>query len=791
MSKAKIIDKKSIESILGEKRILSELHHPFIVNMIYSFQDFDYLYLVMEILQGGNLRYHLSIRKRFNENQVKFIIGCIMIGLKYIHGRNILHRDIKPENLVFDTKGYLRITDFGIAKHYVVNNKKDTSGTIGYLAPEVLCNVNHNFSIDYYAVGIITYELMYGHRPYLGKNKNEVKQLILTRQAKIDIDDLPEGFSNDIADFINKLIQRKPKNRLGKNDINEVLNHPWFDDFDWENCNDKKLRAPYIPKYGDNFDKNYCLQSNKIGTETMERYEKIMSKENIHMIFKEFNCTKIPKELKGYNNKKNNEGVYFSNNNISSNMSTTSISRNNKSEKKQINFIAYNNNNNNMNYNYKNLIKNKILNKDIENIIMRNNNLNKSIGFLNKTNFEINQNKYLNYLRQKNNEDNNNNLNNFNITYKHDHMNNKNNFSGDIVNNNLDISGIFNHRHNNNMNKIQKSIDDIIDNEHENLIYEKNNIMNNKNQIIKKKEHLNRNISARNLNHNREKISFNNSTMNTRNQKMNMNSGIISKMRQQEYISYKSKKNKYTNHSTKSSKAKKTSNNLYNSQFNNSNNIYYNKINNKNIYQPSKIAGMKKNTSISIPKTKRDFIRKDLIRNQTLYFPVHNNQSNYNINVMNNKKNTQNLISSSVYTKKKNNSIEYSRISQKRLNSSNSMQNFNEINYMIGDNINNNNNLSLGKSKSNSIYSINPSRSSKNIMSFDKRLPFLNLSLGKKNDLESNSGRNDAYIKFNKYKNSTKYESASNEPIKNGSNYDILTDRLKNRKIKNGKNYKL
>ena len=126
--------------------------------------------------------------------------------------------------------------------------------------------------------------------------------------------------------------------------------------------------------------------------------------------------------------------------------------------------------------------------------------------------------------------------------------------------------------------------------------------------------------------------------MNTRNQKMNMNSGIISKMRQQEYISYKSKKNKYTNHSTKSSKAKKSSNNLYNSQFNNSNNIYYNKINNKNIYQPSKIAGMKKNTSISIPKTKRDFIRKDLIRNQTLYFPVHNNQSNYNINVMNNKK---------------------------------------------------------------------------------------------------------------------------------------------------------
>jgi serine/threonine protein kinase len=236
-----------VDSILGEKNLLSELHHPFIVNMIYSFQDQDYLYLVMDLLPGGNLRYHLSIKNHFNEKQIKFLIGCIMIGLKYIHGQNILHRDIKPENLVFDNNGFLRITDFGIAKHYVVNNKKDTSGTVGYLAPEVLCNVNHNFSIDYYAVGIITYELMYGHRPYLGKTKHEVKQLILTRQAEIEYEDLPEGFSNETADFINKLIQRKPKNRLGKDSINEVIGHPWFNGFDWDNANKKKIESSLSP----------------------------------------------------------------------------------------------------------------------------------------------------------------------------------------------------------------------------------------------------------------------------------------------------------------------------------------------------------------------------------------------------------------------------------------------------------------------------------------------------------------------------------------------------------------
>ena len=556
MSKAKIIDKKSIESILGEKRILSELHHPFIVNMIYSFQDFDYLYLVMELLSGGNLRYHISLKKRFHENQIKFIIGCIMIGLKYIHGQNILHRDIKPENLVFDQNGYLRITDFGIAKHYVINNKKDTSGTVGYLAPEVLCNVNHNFSIDYYAVGIITYELMYGHRPYIGKNKHEVKQLILTRQAKLEYEDLPYGFSNDIANFINGLIQRKPKNRLGKDDINEVIDHPWFDDFDWNNCALKKLKAPYVPKYGDNFDKNYCLQSNKIGTETIERYSKIMSKENIHLIFREFNCSTIPKELKGYNNKKTKENMY-GNNNVSSNMSTTSISRNNKNENKHYNLRAYNNKMN------KNMIKNKILNNDIESILYRNNNINKSIGPLNRTNFEKNQNKYINNIKQKiiesNNEINVNNLNASNKTYRNDYITKKNkiNYIDDIIN--LNISGI------------------------------------NKNIFEDGNRNMNRNISAKYINKNKSKFIFNNSTIDSNN---NINSGIIKNMRKQQINSYKNKKNKLMNHSTKVTK-KKTMNDYYN--------IKYSNI-------------LKENTNINIPKTKRDYIGKDILKNNPNLF---------------------------------------------------------------------------------------------------------------------------------------------------------------------------
>ena len=330
MSKAKIIDKKSVDSILGEKNLLSQLHHPFIVNMVYSFQDLDYLYLVMDLLPGGNLRYHLCVKRRFNEKQNKFLIGCILVGLEYIHGQHILHRDIKPENLVFDSNGYLRITDFGIAKKYVVNNKKDTSGTVGYLAPEILCNQNHTYSIDYYAVGIIAYELAYGHRPYIGRSKHEVKQLILTQQAHIDYDELPNGYQDEAADFINQLIQRKPKNRLGKDSIFELINHPWLKDFNWEELKEKKMKAHYIPKQGDNFDKKYCLQSNKLGTETLERYKEITLEPNYGKIFKKFDCDKVPDELKvpepkikAADSSNNGNGVCNSSNN-----STVSVSRN-------------------------------------------------------------------------------------------------------------------------------------------------------------------------------------------------------------------------------------------------------------------------------------------------------------------------------------------------------------------------------------------------------------------------------------------------------------------------------
>ena len=95
-------------------------------------------------------------------NKIEFFISCILLGLEYIHTNGIIHRDIKPENLVLDEKGFVRITDFGIAKVYQKENHSETSGTPGYMSPEVMCAQNHTIAVDYFAVGVLAFEFMFG-----------------------------------------------------------------------------------------------------------------------------------------------------------------------------------------------------------------------------------------------------------------------------------------------------------------------------------------------------------------------------------------------------------------------------------------------------------------------------------------------------------------------------------------------------------------------------------------------------------------------------------------------------
>ena len=314
MSKCKIIDKRSERSIKAERDLLSIMNHPFIINMHFSFQDADFLYIAMDLLTGGDLRYQIFKQKIFFEEQTKFIISCIILSLEYIHTNNILHRDLKPENLVFDSKGYLKLTDFGIAKIYRKENNKDTSGTPGYMAPEVMNGQNHTIAVDYFALGVIGYELMMRKRPYLGKNRKEIKEKIMSHQVQVKKNMVPQGWSVESADFINRLLQRKPVNRLGLRGPTEVKEHLWFKDYDWKNLYLGKLKAPFIPKKGDNFDFRYCNAPEKIGLETEERYRLIKGSQKLKESFIAFY------DFNRYgNNNYNYNDVIISNNNNNDN----------------------------------------------------------------------------------------------------------------------------------------------------------------------------------------------------------------------------------------------------------------------------------------------------------------------------------------------------------------------------------------------------------------------------------------------------------------------------------------
>ena len=288
MSKFKIVDKHSEISIMSERNLLSTLNHSFIVNMYFAFQDFYNLYLVMDLLTGGDLRYHIAHRRTFSESETKFFISNMILALEYIHSKNIIHRDIKPENLVLESNGYLRITDFGVAKINEEDNSSETSGTPGYMAPEVILVLNHSFPSDFFALGVIGYEFMLGYRPYLGRSRKEIKELIINKQAKLREEDLPEEWSLNSMDFINKLLRRKVDKRLGFKGIDELKKHPWMEEIDWEKLTMKKITPPYIPSNRENYDKNYCEEEDEIGEETIERYQIYAQSELFPDVFKNY-----------------------------------------------------------------------------------------------------------------------------------------------------------------------------------------------------------------------------------------------------------------------------------------------------------------------------------------------------------------------------------------------------------------------------------------------------------------------------------------------------------------------
>lgn len=163
----------------------------------------------------------------------------------------------------------------GISRIWAPENGSDTSGTPGYMAPEVMCRQNHGIAVDYYAVGIILYELMLGKRPYSGKDRKDIREFVISKQLEIPKEDVPNDWSYDAMDFVNKCIQRKPSNRLGSSNPDEVKNHPWLQDVDWSKMLAMELDAPFLPK------PKLAVQKKQLNTEEEERFQKELEEQDI------------------------------------------------------------------------------------------------------------------------------------------------------------------------------------------------------------------------------------------------------------------------------------------------------------------------------------------------------------------------------------------------------------------------------------------------------------------------------------------------------------------------------
>ena len=301
LSKTSIVEKHSFEEVFREVRLLQTLHHRFICNAHFAFQDKRNLYLVMDCAMGGDLRYHMKhwtpsgeiasdspqqtpSRRRsstggfrrksssLDRKNTKIPLGPVrgrwylyqmLHGLKYLHNRGILHRDIKPENVLMLPTGYVKMTDFGLSYECGAGEPltcKESSGTPSYMAPEIYTKSHeHGPCADFFALGVMLHEFLFFTRPYERDSFHNTDKVTTTRFMSVQGQkfspirlhiDKKKKLSDDTKDLLKGLLRVKPANRIGASGgAQEILDHPFFDLYasEGDSIQDGTKRAPWIP----------------------------------------------------------------------------------------------------------------------------------------------------------------------------------------------------------------------------------------------------------------------------------------------------------------------------------------------------------------------------------------------------------------------------------------------------------------------------------------------------------------------------------------------------------------
>jgi protein kinase A len=240
LKKREVIRMKQVDHIMQEAAILSEIHHPFVVNMLRGFQDEQRLYILLEYVVGGEMFTHLRKAGKFPLAVAKFYTGEVMLALEYLHSLTIVYRDLKPENLLLDGNGHVKITDFGFAKK-VAERTFTLCGTPEYLAPEIIQNKGHGKAVDWWAFGILMYEMLVGYPPFFDESPFRIYEKIL--EGKLQF---PKWIDPRGMDLVKGLLQTDHTKRLGslKRGVQDIRKHKFYQGVDWEVLLSRKIPAP-------------------------------------------------------------------------------------------------------------------------------------------------------------------------------------------------------------------------------------------------------------------------------------------------------------------------------------------------------------------------------------------------------------------------------------------------------------------------------------------------------------------------------------------------------------------
>ncbi|KAK9370181.1 hypothetical protein V1509DRAFT_616964 [Lipomyces kononenkoae] len=248
LKKEYILENDEVENTRSEKRVFlvaNQERHPFLLNLHSCFQTETRIYFVMEYISGGDLMWHIQ-KEQFSTTRAQFYAAEICLGLKYFHDCGVIYRDLKLDNILLTLDGHVKIADYGLCKENMWhgNTTGTFCGTPELMAPEILQDQKYGLAVDWWAFGVLIYQMILGQSPFRGDDEQEIFGAILRDEPLY-----PIHMARNSVSILQQLLTRDPRQRLGAgpNDAKDVMTHPYFSNINWSDIYHQRVQPPYIP----------------------------------------------------------------------------------------------------------------------------------------------------------------------------------------------------------------------------------------------------------------------------------------------------------------------------------------------------------------------------------------------------------------------------------------------------------------------------------------------------------------------------------------------------------------